>query len=62
MINGILAKKIQITSNCRKIHGESGALDEAIKHIRKEYEELRIIKVNEKADFYLYLSVDRKNK
>ena len=51
--------EVQIKENCRKVHGESGALVEAFRIIKEKYEFALTAKINKDKTFRVILEVDR---
>lgn len=51
--------EIIIAKNCRKVHGVSGAFDEACKRLKKRYSEALGYPVNKEADFRIIMNVER---
>jgi hypothetical protein len=58
----IKAKHCIITDNCRELHGEIGAFNEAVKRLRDEY--IEIVKGHKQgigSQIHLTLSIERKH-
>lgn len=58
-IKGMQVTNIEIKKECRKTHGKSGALDEAIKIITEKYNGCVDIEINKDATFNLCLTLER---
>ncbi len=51
--------EVRIKKGCRKVHGQSGALEEAFRIIREKYEFALTAKINKDKTFHVILEVDR---
>lgn len=58
----IQCKKVIIKPNCRKVHGIYGALQVALRLIKKAYEDTIILDCNKDADYEVTLTVIREDK
>ncbi len=60
-INGIKAKHVVITPNCRT-RGDDVAIEDALNRIRKAFKEVAGFEANKDAKFHIILTVERQVK
>ncbi len=61
-VPGISARHCKISNDCRELHGDDGAFDEAIRRLRKTYDECLPGWKGREVSFHVVLTVERKDK